>query len=176
MRRKLLVPAAGLMGVAVVLFSASTVVARGGGGGRGGGVGHMSSGGGSNFHSSGLSGGGRAFSNNFSGNVNHSFSGFATPHSTWSGPSSFNGVRHNGIASVPQPTLFTYYGNADAYTEQLRALETYVRDNPKAAEGHFLLAVHYIMTGSNDAARKELTAATALTPNDKLAEHMLKQI
>ena len=37
---------------------------------------------------------------------------------------------------IDWPTLYAFYGNIDAYTSQLRALETYVRDNPKAPEGH----------------------------------------
>ena len=45
---------------------------------------------------------------------------------------------HAALALGPPidwPTLYTYYGNADTYTAQLRALEGFVRDNPKAAAG-----------------------------------------
>jgi hypothetical protein len=73
-------------------------------------------------------------------------------------------------------TLFAYYGNAETYTTQLRALEGFVRDNPKTPEGHFLLGYHYIMIGHPDMAKKQLEAAVAITPTDKLAEQLLKQI
>ena len=73
-------------------------------------------------------------------------------------------------------TLYAYYGNADTYTEQLRALETFVQSNPKAPEGRFLLASHYLMTGNKDAAKKQLTELVALAPQDKLAEQLLKQL
>ncbi len=86
---------------------------------------------------------------------------------------------HAALALGPPidwPTLYSYYENVDAYTNQLRALEKFVRDQPKAAEGHFLLGYQYLMAGSKDAAKKELTEAIALTPGDKLAQHMLKHL
>jgi tetratricopeptide (TPR) repeat protein len=73
-------------------------------------------------------------------------------------------------------TLFAYYGNAETYTTQLRALEAFVGDNPKKPEGRFLLGYHYIMTGHPDVAKKQLEAAVAITPGDKLAAELLKQI
>jgi hypothetical protein len=77
---------------------------------------------------------------------------------------------------IDWPTLYSYYDNVDTYTSQLRALEAFVRANPKAAEGHFLLACHYIMTGSKDAAKTELSEVITLAPKDKLAEQILKQL
>ncbi len=73
-------------------------------------------------------------------------------------------------------TLYSYYGNADTYTAQLRALEAFVRENPKDPAGHFLLGYQYTMTGSKDAAKKEFAQAVAITPKDKLAEYMTKNI
>lgn len=69
---------------------------------------------------------------------------------------------------IDWPTLYSYYENVDAYTSQLRALEKFVRDQPKALEGHFLLGYHFIMAGHKDAAKKELQEAITLEPRDKL--------
>ena len=77
---------------------------------------------------------------------------------------------------VDWPTLYSYYENVDTYTAQLRALEKFVRDNPKAPEGHFLLGYHFLMTRNKDAAKKELDQAIALAPQDKLAQEMLKRL
>ena len=46
---------------------------------------------------------------------------------------------------IDWPTLFAYYGNVETYTKQLRALETYVKDNPKSARGPLPLglSVHH---------------------------------
>ena len=49
---------------------------------------------------------------------------------------------------IDWPTLYSYYENVDTYTNQLRALEKFVHDNPKAPEGHFLLGYQFIMTGT----------------------------
>jgi len=77
---------------------------------------------------------------------------------------------------IDWPTLYAYYGNLDPYTSQLRVLETFVRNNPKAPEGHFLLAYQYMMMGYKQDAKQELTEVTTLAPADKLAEALLKQL
>ncbi len=77
---------------------------------------------------------------------------------------------------IDWPTLYSYYENVDTYTNQLRALEKFVRDQPKAPEGHFLLGYHFIMTGNKEAAKKELQEAISLAPRDKLAQEMLKHL
>jgi tetratricopeptide (TPR) repeat protein len=77
---------------------------------------------------------------------------------------------------IDWPTLYSYYENVDTYTNQLRALEKYVRDNPKSPEGHFLLGYHFVMTGHKDAAKKELDLAIAQAPRDKLAQEMVKHL
>ncbi len=77
---------------------------------------------------------------------------------------------------IDWPTLYGYYRNRDTYTGQLRALEAFVRDNPKAPEGHFLLAYQYLMMGYKQDAKKELTEVTTLAPADKLAQALLKQL
>jgi len=74
------------------------------------------------------------------------------------------------------PHLYAYYNDADRYTEQLRKLEKTVTDAPTSAPGHFLLGYHYLMTGAKDDAKPHFAQAAKLTPNDKLAQHILKQL
>jgi tetratricopeptide (TPR) repeat protein len=86
---------------------------------------------------------------------------------------------HAALALGPPidwPTLYGYYGNVDTYTEQLRALEAFVRDNPKKPEGRFLLAHQYLMVGDNGAAKTQFAEALSITPSDKLAEQLMKRI
>ncbi len=83
---------------------------------------------------------------------------------------------HAAIALGPiadWATLFAYYGDQTKYTNQLRALEKYSHENPKAADARFLRAYHYLMTGHTDAAKEQLAEAVKLTPNDKLATELL---
>jgi tetratricopeptide (TPR) repeat protein len=81
--------------------------------------------------------------------------------------------------SLAPPTdwasIYGYYGDVSPYTKQLRALEKYSDDNPTAADGHFLLAYHYLMTGYTKPAVKELREVVKLAPQDKLAAALLKK-
>ena len=73
--------------------------------------------------------------------------------------------------------LYAYYNDADKYTAQLRKLEKTVADVPKSAPAQFLLGYHYLMTGARKTrASSTFAQAAKLTPNDKLAEHILKQL
>jgi tetratricopeptide (TPR) repeat protein len=72
--------------------------------------------------------------------------------------------------------LFSYYNDADKYTEQLRKLEKSVTDAPTSAAGQFLLGYHYLMTGAKAEAKAHFILAAKLTPNDKLAQHIVKQL
>ncbi len=72
-------------------------------------------------------------------------------------------------------SIFGYYGDADTYTKQLRALEKYSTDNPQSVEGHFLLGYHYLMTGYTKPALKELQDVVKLAPNDKLTAALVKK-
>ena len=72
--------------------------------------------------------------------------------------------------------LYAYYNDSDRYTEQLRKLEKSVADAPNSAPGHFLLGYQYLMTGAKDEAKQHFAQAAKLTPNDKLAQHILKQL
>ncbi len=70
-------------------------------------------------------------------------------------------------------TLSSLYGNVADYTTQLRALESFVKKNPKSSDAHFLLAYHYLTAGHPDAAQAELHEVDKLTPNDRLVTQLL---
>jgi tetratricopeptide (TPR) repeat protein len=65
-------------------------------------------------------------------------------------------------------TMSGLYPIVDTYSEQLRALESFVRDNPKSPDGTFLLGYHYLTMGHKDAAAMQFAAALELLPGDKL--------
>ncbi|MGC4007273.1 MAG: tetratricopeptide repeat protein [Pirellulales bacterium] len=71
-------------------------------------------------------------------------------------------------------TMIGLYPNVDTYTKQLRALENHVKSQPDDAAAHFALAYHYITTGHNADAVKNLQAVSRLLPNDRLAADLLK--
>ena len=77
---------------------------------------------------------------------------------------------------IDWPTLYSYYGNVGTYTGQLRALESFVRENPKGPEGHFLLGYQYTMIGKQVAAKNELAQTVSITPADKLAENLMNHL
>jgi len=85
-------------------------------------------------------------------------------------------VLDNLLAAAPGmdwTTLIGLYGNADAYTAQLRALEAYCKQKPDDAASRFVLAYHYLVAGYNDAAIDQLKRVVALQPNDQVAARML---
>jgi tetratricopeptide (TPR) repeat protein len=71
-------------------------------------------------------------------------------------------------------TMSSLYPSVDVYTQQLRSLEQYCRDNPNAADARFLLAYHYITCGHKDAAVKTLQDVVRLNPKDQLAPQLLR--
>ena len=70
-------------------------------------------------------------------------------------------------------TMSGLYANVDTYTQQLCALESYVKQHPDASDGHFVLADHYMTAGNPDAAAKQLEEVVRLVPNDQLAKQLL---
>lgn len=70
-------------------------------------------------------------------------------------------------------TLSSLYGSVADYNTQLRALESFVQQNPKSSDGHFLLAYHYLTAGHADAAHSQLREVDRLTPNDRLVRRLL---
>ena len=73
-------------------------------------------------------------------------------------------------------SLIGNYSDANLYTEQLRALEAYVKANPKSAQARFLLAYHYITQGHGEAAAGQLKDVVALQPNDTLSAQLLGKL
>ena len=73
-------------------------------------------------------------------------------------------------------TLSGMYPSSDVYTDQLRKLEMFVKSNPDSAEGHFVLAYHYLTCGHNDAAVKQYKDVARLKPSDQLTAQLLKML
>jgi tetratricopeptide (TPR) repeat protein len=71
-------------------------------------------------------------------------------------------------------TMIGLYGSADRYTEQLRALEAFARQNPKSSDAHFLLGYHYLTGTHPEAANKEFELAAEILPNDPLLPQLVK--
>jgi tetratricopeptide (TPR) repeat protein len=72
--------------------------------------------------------------------------------------------------------LYGYYNNVDTYTDQLRKLEKSVATTPTSGPAQFLLGYQYLMTGATADAKAHFAEAAKLTPNDKLAQHIVKQL
>jgi tetratricopeptide (TPR) repeat protein len=85
-------------------------------------------------------------------------------------------VLNNLLAVAPGmdwTTLSGLYGNVDAYTAQLRALETHCKQTPSDAAAHFVLAYQYLVAGHGDAAAEQLKQVVAAQPGDQVAKRML---
>lgn len=71
-------------------------------------------------------------------------------------------------------TLFSYYGFViPRFSQQLHALQEFVRQNPSSADGHFLLGYLYLILGQDEAAHAELAIAAVIEPNDLVAKNLL---
>jgi hypothetical protein len=66
-------------------------------------------------------------------------------------------------------TMAGFYPPGETYLKQLRALEAYCKDNPKKAEGYFLLGYHYLVLDDKESAASAFAIAAELEPKDKLA-------
>jgi tetratricopeptide (TPR) repeat protein len=73
-------------------------------------------------------------------------------------------------------TMSGLYPNVDVYTQQLRALEDYVRQNPDSLDGHFVVAYQYMTAGHQDAAAHQLKEVIRLAPKDQLSRQLLAMI
>jgi tetratricopeptide (TPR) repeat protein len=70
-------------------------------------------------------------------------------------------------------TMSSLYGNSEDYTKQLRKLEQFCKSNPTDPSAHFVLAYHYLVTDSKDAAIDALKVVVANQPKDVTATRML---
>ena len=79
------------------------------------------------------------------------------------------------LGAMPDwPTVASIYNNnVDPYTQHLRALEKFVRNNQSKPEGRFLLGFQYMIDGHRAVARDQLLEALKLTPRDNLAAQLL---
>jgi hypothetical protein len=73
-------------------------------------------------------------------------------------------------------TLQALYPGTKVYTQQLRALEDYVKKHEDSAAAHFVLAYQYMCVGDGDAAASQLAAVTTLQPKDELSASLLKSM
>lgn len=73
-------------------------------------------------------------------------------------------------------TMISLYPSVDIYTSQLRQLESYVRQNPNQADGHFLLGYHYLTCGHDDAAAKQFRKAEELTDSDRITSQLSSMV
>ncbi|OJW20872.1 MAG: hypothetical protein BGO49_29120 [Planctomycetales bacterium 71-10] len=75
------------------------------------------------------------------------------------------------------PTLIGLYNNdAAVYTSQLRALESFVKQSPNSASGHFLLGYHYLDQGHGEEALGQFRAASKLEPRDSLSSKLVQSL
>jgi tetratricopeptide (TPR) repeat protein len=73
-------------------------------------------------------------------------------------------------------TMSSLYPSVEVYTPQLRALEDYVTNNPKANDARFLLAYHYLTLGHKDNAASHLTKVQKAVPNDTVTAQLLQML
>ncbi|MBS0266775.1 MAG: hypothetical protein JSS02_32910, partial [Planctomycetes bacterium] len=73
-------------------------------------------------------------------------------------------------------TLSSMYASTAVYSEQLRALEQYVKENPQAADARFVLAYQYLTCSHPDAARKQYEEILKLQPADQLSAQLLQLV
>jgi tetratricopeptide (TPR) repeat protein len=73
-------------------------------------------------------------------------------------------------------TMKFLYGDEKVYTQHLRALEDFVKANPKVGYGHFVLAYQYLVLGNKNSALKELEEVTKAQPEDKLSPALIKAL
>jgi tetratricopeptide (TPR) repeat protein len=66
-------------------------------------------------------------------------------------------------------TLVSLYPSVDVYTDQLRALETSVREHANDPARQFLLGYHYMVQGHTDAAGGRFQVVAQLQPQDQLS-------
>lgn len=73
-------------------------------------------------------------------------------------------------------TMVGLYPNVETYTNQLRALENFARNNPRSASSRFVLAYHYMTQGFPQEAATTLKEVLTLQPNDQGAANLLKML
>jgi hypothetical protein len=86
---------------------------------------------------------------------------------------------HAAVASAPVadwPTLYRYYLDRDKYTQHLRDLQRFVKENPDVFEVRFLLGVHYMMLGHRAEAKEELAQYLRRAWEDPVATRLFTEL
>jgi tetratricopeptide (TPR) repeat protein len=73
-------------------------------------------------------------------------------------------------------TQSSLYPSVDTYTQQLRALEEYVKNHEKEADACFLLACQYLTMGHDEEAARHLAAVHRQVPNDSVTAQLLQMM
>lgn len=73
-------------------------------------------------------------------------------------------------------TMCSLYASPAEYEKQLRALEAWVKANPKAPEGHFVAGYHYLTCGHPEQAAEEWREVKAITKDDRLIANLLAMV
>ncbi len=73
-------------------------------------------------------------------------------------------------------TMIGLYPTADVYTKQLRALEQFIKKNPKSSGARFVLAYQYLTQGHNSEALGQLKEVQKLAPGDALSAQLIKTL
>ncbi len=68
------------------------------------------------------------------------------------------------------------YPDLATYTNQLRALEGFIRENPNDAAGRFVLGYHYLVTNYPEAALVQFQKVVELEPKDVVAKKMVETL
>jgi tetratricopeptide (TPR) repeat protein len=73
-------------------------------------------------------------------------------------------------------TMISLYPDVDAYTNQLRALEAYVKGKPDGAPGQFLLGYLYMVQGDKATAAAQFAKVARLQPQDHLSAQIAQTL
>jgi tetratricopeptide (TPR) repeat protein len=73
-------------------------------------------------------------------------------------------------------TMRSFYADPKTYEKQLRALEDFVKENANDGAASFLLAYHYLVLNSKEAAIKQLEHTVKIQPKDELSAQLLKML
>jgi tetratricopeptide (TPR) repeat protein len=85
------------------------------------------------------------------------------------------GVLNPVLASGPGwswDTMIGFYNGSEAYNEQLRKLEAYVKAAPDKADARFLLGYHYMVCGHMDKSYEQFAKASELQPADSISRQL----
>jgi hypothetical protein len=68
------------------------------------------------------------------------------------------------------------YPNVATYTDQLRALEAFIREHPQDSAARFLLAYQYTSCGHAEKAAHQLQQILAIVPGDRVAADLMTML